>query len=272
VSHLGAQAFRLLRGRLSKMKEITRLRLRLHGLPVARLGLVSLGGAKDGALRVQVGTSLPVARGLRLSGAPGPAPGGARAFIAAEAAVELGNWAMAHGHLPNRLSRDLELGKEGELELALRWLPGQRPMKVHVWKSASPCAHARLGASPAISLKEGKLEIGVEDARLEELEGATVVKIKAWYESLWYKTYSFTRSVASRTDVALAGRKLQIAVDRARLDGDTLVLELRLTEASQPEGSPSGRATKVSDACRTRWGGLRCGACTDRCVSCSACL
>jgi hypothetical protein len=141
---------------------------------------------------------------------------------------------MAQGYLPNRLTRDLELGKEGELELALRWLPGPRPMKVHVWKSASPCAHARLGAAPAIAVKEGKLEIGVEDAALEELEGATIVKIKAWLEALWEKTYSFNRRVAARTDVALAGRKLQIAVDRARLDGDALVLELRLTEAAPP--------------------------------------
>lgn len=243
VGWLSQNAVRLLRTEvLQPMGELARLRFTMPDLPLASLELVS----EPGALVVQARTTLPVEQGL----APMPraeslkrAQSAAQSdrievVLAAGTVVELANWAMARGEVPSRFDVQGKSNDAGSFTAGLQWAGGTRPLKVNVWSSEGACIRARIGASPRVALANGKLDLGISDAQVEEIEGPPLVsQAVSWAQSLWGDSVETSRTRVGTSKLGLGTDKAGgLGLGRIALEGDTLVLSLNLG------GKPSAAA------------------------------
>src|SRR5262245_3336813 len=113
ATHLTSAAYQALQKTLlRRLGEITRLRVRLPDVPVARTELRS-SSAPGEALTIAIATDLPVRAGLAPISTSADASEVA-VRIASSTAAELANWAIDRGHLPQHYTRSLEPRPDGQ--------------------------------------------------------------------------------------------------------------------------------------------------------------
>jgi hypothetical protein len=265
VDWLADNAVRLLRDEVLKpMGDLARVHLSLPDLPLAHLELLSV----PGAFVVNARTSLPVELGLapldraevQRRGREAGDEGRVEIRIAAGVVVELANWAMARGDLPGRFDVQGKPSDGGAFAAGLQWLTGERPLKINIWSAEGVCLRARVGAQPRLAYSDGRLDLGVQGARVEEVDGPPLVSQAAsWAQALWQDSVETSRARLGKTQVAMAQeRPAGLGVLSVRLEGEALVFSLgapRGRAASNaprptPGGAPRGRIDASSGPCR----------------------
>lgn len=153
-------AWEALRGTLMKrLGEVTRTRIRLPEVPIARHTIRST----PVGLIVDLETDLPVRRGLAPgNGVVGPDVG---VRISGSAAAELANWALDQGHGPQRFTRTLKPSASGDYEPRFDYLAEDRkhPLKVYSFQQRGGCSFHKVGVRGTIDCAQA---IGVDCRRV----------------------------------------------------------------------------------------------------------
>jgi hypothetical protein len=242
AEYLTGSAYAALRRTLLvRVGELTRIQVRLPELPVADARLRTVREPVE-ALLVELTTDLPVRRGLRARiDRAAPVDGVARVRLSASAVAEIGNWAIARGHLPGRYSRSLAPRRDGEYRPVFDWRgTSPRPLAVHVFQQRGGCSHFVVGVRPEIGLDGQKLRVTVRDRRIESAAGPPWIELAAWLKQLLSRSVDRSRRIAASTRFTVGGRRFATRVTRASLRGGELTfdlaLDLALSHASKPEG------------------------------------
>ena len=223
------RAYTLLRSRvLRPMGEIARFEVDLpQSVPIAGLGLHA---GRGGDLRLDVRTTLNAA-GLP-SGNPKRRPEAdrLRLRVSTDTVVALGNWAMGRGHIPARYNKDGKAQKDGPFTAGLDWQQGARPMKVNLWSTsgggpAGVCMRVKAGASPQVTFREGKLSVGVEGGKIEEID-PPLLELALDITGSSQRAFDYTKKFATGTELKLGKRRYGVHLRSARMDARTLELEL----------------------------------------------
>jgi len=233
VEELVHSAYPLLRDNvLSRLGDAVRVRVRLHGLPLAALTTRSIAAPRP-ALVVEATSALPIDHAL--SSPPlVPSPDELGLSIAGAAVAEVGNFAMAHGSIPARYDEQGNARADGPIEAGLAWTSGPRPFKVIAWRSAGTCVRVRAGATPKLAVVSDVLRLQVTDGTVEEVQGPAWIEAAFPFWSIGAKAIAMTHHVAAGADVEIAGRKLRLALSDARFAGDDLTLRVKLDAPQQP--------------------------------------
>lgn len=241
IVSLGDGLYRLLGRRvLGKLGELTRLRLELPPFPLKRIALRSTS-TPAARLTVVGELALPVAQGLRSTAGAGPSSqpvtpsaassGAARAqlLLAPQAAVELVNWSIDQGLLPQYYDRHGDPRKEPGYELLLGWEPGQRPLKLHLSGACDgPCLYVRFAGVPALGAKGKRLELDLRDGLIEEIAGPPLVRAAMWLRRFGSSAFSLSKKLAAQAHFTVAGRSLSFEIESAELVGERFRFDLRL--------------------------------------------
>ncbi|MCB9524707.1 MAG: hypothetical protein H6702_15220 [Myxococcales bacterium] len=261
IGWLSQNAVRLLRDQvLTPMGELASFKFQMPDLPLAALELVS----DDGAFQILARTTLPVQRGLPKAALSDSAKTARstqsddiQVRLATGAVVELANWAMSRGDLPNAFNMDGKPEQGGSFSAGLEWVGGERPLKINAWSAQGTCIRARIGANPLVALKEGKLDLGVAGVQLEELDGPPLFKqATQWATNLWDEAAGTSKTRISTAKFGLAGGKEGgMDVTRVNLEGDALVFSLG--------SAPKATTTRTKKRTSQRWAPVstrgRCG-------------
>ena len=231
-------AWEALRGTLMKrLGEVTRTRIRLPEVPIARHTIHST----PTGLIVDLETDLPVRRGLAPgTGVVGPDVG---VRISGSAAAELANWALDQGHGPQRFTRTLKPSASGDHEPRFDYVAEDRkhPLKVYSFQQRGGCSFHKVGVRGTIALEGDKLEAKALDRDLEEQSANPAIELGAWAQYFFTGWIDRSKRAAATTKVTVGKRTLTSRVTRAAIANDELVFELRL-EASPASGPPSSSA------------------------------
>lgn len=229
IDLLTRQAYSLLRAQvLTRLGTLARFEVQMPDLPLDAIALTTSGGAWMVDARLPFG-----ARGLgaRMPAAPGDA---LQMAISTDALTALGNWAMDRGKIPGRYTRAGKADPNGDFTAGLGWQSGARPLKVHMWSAeqqAGLCLHARAGASPLVSYREGKLDVGFEDGTIEEVTGPPLISSALDLMGISTEAFKFTRSIATRSTIKLGGSSVDLGLRAIELRGEALTLELTTSSA-----------------------------------------
>ena len=231
------QAYTLLRNRVLKpIGEIARFEVDLpSSVPIAGLGLHA---GRGGDLRLDVRTTLAAA-GLA-KGNPKSRPSGERLRLrmSTDAVAALGNWAMGKGHIPARYNQQGKPQKGGAFTAGVDWKQGARPLKVNMWSRSETaknglCMRVLAGAKPKVSYAGGKLAVGFEGGKVEEVD-PPVVQFALDVMGVTEQVFGYTKTFASGTQMRLGPKRYGVLVRSAKLDTRTLQMELDLGSAPQP--------------------------------------
>lgn len=229
IDLLTDQAYGLLRTQvLSKLGDLAKFRVKVPDVPLAGIALSSLGA--DGNLRLDLRTTL-AATGLKLNNKSADIGGnGLRMQVSTTALASLGNWAMGKGKIPSTFSQEGKPQKDGKYLAGVDWNSGQRPLKVHMWslQQAGMCVHARAGADPQVTLKNGQLNVGFQNAKVEEFEGPALVKMAVGMMDISESAFEFTKKISTNTELDIGGQKIKLGLKGAQLDGDVFRIDLGL--------------------------------------------
>jgi hypothetical protein len=241
-AHLTGAAYHLLQTTLlRRLGEVTRLRIRLPELPIARVALRS-DAAPDApdtaALTLDLTTELAVRDGLAAAPA---ASDEITVRISGSTAAELANWSIDHGHLPQRYTRDLEPRPDGEFRPRLDYLAGDpvRPLKIHVFQERGGCSYFRVGLRLQLQIAGDRLEVTTLDQRVETADASALLELALWVKQLIQGSVDRSRRAAAHTQLTIGGRTFTTrAVGAAVADGE-LRFALRLSsdrpaQATQP--------------------------------------
>jgi hypothetical protein len=230
AEHLSGKAYDLLRATLlRRLGELTRLRIRLPALPIARTAVTS----SDTALTVDLTTDLPARRGLDLAHAAPGAGDDIVVQISQSAAAELANWSIAHGQLPQRYTRDLEPRPDGDYRPWFDYLAAdtRRPLKIHIFQETGGCSCFQVGLRYQLAVVGDKLEVAVHDRFVESAEAGPALEAALWLEQLIQGSVDASYRAAAHTRLAVGGHHLDARLLRATTVGDDLAFTLALTAA-----------------------------------------
>jgi len=222
--YLTGEAYQLLRTTLlRRLGELTRLRLRLPALPIAKTRLRSSADA----LTVELTTDLPVRGGLA---ARTVASDDVTVRISASTAAELANWSIAHGHLPERYTRDLDPRPDGAYRPIFDYVAGdRRPAKLHVFQERGGCSYFGVGLRFQIRIADDKLEVEALDRLVEAADASAPLEAGLWLKQLIQGPVDRSYRAAAHTQLAAGGRWFATRVTRAAVVGDELEMALELT-------------------------------------------
>jgi hypothetical protein len=261
IAYLSDHAVRLLNAQvLTPMGELATFKFKMPNLPLASLQMASV----PGGLEISMRTTLPVAGGLppmsraarsRLRTAPSDE---IQVRFATAAVVELANWGISRGDIPGTYNMQGKADEQGTFTAGLEWAGGERPLKLNAWSTEGACIRARIGAKPRVALVKGKLDIGVDDAQVEEIEGPPLISTAAeWAQGLWGDSIKSSKTRLEASSVGLGkGATKGLALERIALQGDVMMFTLRTGKAAPKKGS-TRRGKRVSQALPAAPG--RCG-------------
>jgi hypothetical protein len=222
AEHLTGKAYELLRATLlHRLGELTRLRLRLPALPIAKTRVASTATA----LTVDLTTDLPVRRGL--DAAP-PDGDDAIVRISQSAAAELANWSITRGHLPEHYTRELEPRPDGEYRPWFDYLAEdtRRPVKIHVLQERGGCSYFQVGLRYQLALTGDKLEVDVRDRLVESASASRALEAALWLKQLILGSVDSSYRAAAHTQLTIGGRPFTARVLGAAATGDELMFTL----------------------------------------------
>ena len=220
---------------LDRLGELTRLRIGLPSLPIARVDVRTR--ARPGALVLglyfQLGAGQDAGHGLVERGEIDPAMLGRIEFrLTGQAMTGSANWGIAHGLLPARYDRQLEPDRNGAYVPVFGWRGGSpRPLELHVFRLSSPCACIFLTAHAELAVRGNELEVLVTDRHVERVEGSSAVKLGVWLDALWRQNFRASKKHAAETVLTIGTRHLVTRVGTAELQGDELRFGLDVTVA-----------------------------------------
>lgn len=219
-------------GLLAHLDEVARFGVDIGTVPVAKVTVRH--GREAMALGIHAAIPAP-GPARRAAGAP-PADR-VRVRVAGTALAGLANHALATGRLPSRFDGKGKPKDDGLYRPGLVWRPGdERPLGLHVWRTEGTCMRATLAGVPTLAVARETdpktkrprpaLRVGVEDGRLEDVDGPALIEAGAWLYALWADAVSFTRDVTGEMRFELPGGDWRVSLVDARLDGDDVVLDL----------------------------------------------
>ncbi len=268
IQYVSQNAVRLLRSQiLTPMGQLASFRFKMPDLPLASLEMVSQSGRFDILAR----TTLPVQRGLGTlpSAAASRSRVGAadsiQVRVATGAVVELANWAMGRGELPNAFDMNGKPTPGGSFSAGLEWASGESPLKINAWSAQGTCIRARIGANPLVALRDGKLDLGVQGVKIEELEGPPLLKeATQWATSLWDNSVGASKTRISTAKFGLGGDKAGgMDLASVALEGDALVFSLKTGGSAANTRQRKRTAPVIKKGTRSQlWSpapGARCG-------------
>ena len=219
---------------LPRVSELARIRVALPDVPIRDLALAPTDDA-GGALRLSITTSLPVPKGLAPRAADAAALPGDRVSVRATAATfaELANWAMAKGLVPARYNAKGKADEKGEYLAALEWVPGKRPMKIHLWQLEGVCKRVDMGAEAAIDVEDGALRIRATGGVIEGSKASPFTELGVFFYALWKDAVKTTISRPAQLRFSAGGQELTTRVESATLAGDEVTMTLALAPASK---------------------------------------
>jgi len=200
---------------------VGRMRFTLPDLPVESLRVESTGKG-GGRLTLRIKTTLPVAAGLEK-----PRKGWLEAYggqavlrVSADLVARLANQAMADGRIPDRFDDSGKPAQKGPFRPALAWVAGTRPVKLHVWRTESPCLKVRIGGTPQVKVKGKHLRVAITDGVVEETSGSIQARLAIWLQTAWSQAFVFGRKVARRTTLKVGKETLLLNLAQARREGN----------------------------------------------------
>ncbi|HET7499639.1 MAG TPA: hypothetical protein VFK02_01505 [Kofleriaceae bacterium] len=237
--HLTGAAYKVLQTTLlRRLGELTRLRLRLPDLPIARTQLRSQA-APDERLTIDLTTDLPVRRGLAGAVPGAPASDEILVRVSGSTASELANWAIEHGLLPRRYTRGLEPRPDGEFRPRLDYLAEDRtrPVKIHVFQERGGCSYFRVGLRLALAIAGDRLEVATRDQLVESASASPVIGAALWLKQLIWGSVDRSRQAAAHTRLTLGGQTFTTRAVRAAVADDELQFELQFTHEPAPQAT-----------------------------------
>jgi hypothetical protein len=224
-AYLTGEAYQLLRTTLlQRLGELTRVRLRLPALPIAKTAISSTADA----MTIDLTTDLPVRRGLA---AHAPASDGLTVRIAASTAAELANWSIARGWLPQHYTRELAPRTDGAYRPIFDYVAedARRPAKLHIFQDRGGCSYFQVGLRLAVQIVDDKLEVTTLDRFVESASASAPLELGLWLKQLIQGSVDRSYRAAAHTRLTIGGRQLVSRVTRAAVVGDDLALELAAT-------------------------------------------
>lgn len=233
ATHLTGAAYKLLQTTLlRRLGEVTRLRLRLPDLPIARVTLQS-SAAPSEALTIDLTTDLPIRRGL-----PAVSPTGddITVRISGSTATEIANWAIEHGDLPQHYTRSLEPVPGGEFRPRFDHLAEDRarPVKIHVFQDRGGCSYFKVGLRLQMQIVGDKLEVSTLDQIVESANASPVIETALWLKQLIQGSVDRSRQAAAHTQLTIGDRTFTTRAVRAAVVDDELAFALRFSSAPTP--------------------------------------
>lgn len=181
-TYLTGEAYQLLRTTLlRRLGELTRLRLRLPALPIARTAIASTAEA----MTIDLTTDLPVRRGLV---AHAPVADDLAVRISASTAAELANWSIAHGPLPQRYTRELAPRADGDYRPIFDHVADdpRRPVKLHIFQERGGCSYFQVGLRFELRLVGDQLEVATHDRFVETALASAPLELGLWVKQLMH--------------------------------------------------------------------------------------
>lgn len=223
--HLTGKAFDVLRDTLlARVGEVSRLRLRLPDVPVARTHLHTRQGPD--VLVIDVVTDLPIRAGLD-SEAAVDSPDAVTVRIAGSAAAELANWAIDQGHAPRWYTRSLTPSPSGEFRPRFDWRPGaSHPIEVYAFQERGGCSYFQVGVRARIAVERDQLVVTALDRELVAMAANPVIEVAAWVKYFLTGALDRSKRIAASTELTIGGRPLSTRVATAALRGDELAFGL----------------------------------------------
>jgi len=227
-THLTGAAYKALqRTLLSRLGEVTRMRLRLPDVPVAKVELRST----EQLLVVEIATDLPVRRGL----APATDDDGEIAVhLAGSAVAELANWAIERGYSPRWYDRGMQPKADGEFRPRFDYVAEDRahPFKVYSFQERGGCSYFRVGVRAAIAMEGDQLQATALDRELEQKSANPVIEVAAWVKFFLVGSLARSKRVAAHTRLAVGGRTLETHVVGAAITNDEVRFALRFASGA----------------------------------------
>ena len=196
---------------LTRLDELTRLRVRLPDVPVAHHTLRTID---PGVLVIELDTGLAVRRGLGEAGEP---PSVVTVELAGSAVAELANWAIQSGRTPQWYARSLKPDPAGEFRPRFDFIPEDtaHPWKVYSFQERGGCSYFRVGVDATVALRGDQLEATVVDRVLERKSANPVIEVLAWAKYFITGSFDVSRRVAAHTRLTVAGRVVETRVVEA---------------------------------------------------------
>ncbi|TMQ21648.1 MAG: hypothetical protein E6J90_13855 [Deltaproteobacteria bacterium] len=233
AQYLTGQAYDLLRATvLHRLGELTRLRIRLPALPIARTAVTST----PDAMTIDLTTDLPVRQGL---GAAAAGSDDVIVRISQSTAAELANWSIARGHLPQHYTRGLEPRADGEYRPRFDYLAGdpRRPVKIHVFQDRGGCSYFQVGLRYQLAIVDDKLEVDVRDRLVESADASVALEVALWLKQLLQGSLDSSYRAAAHTRLTIGGHRFVARVLGATATGDELRFTLGFAAApTYPNG------------------------------------
>jgi hypothetical protein len=240
ATHLTGAAYRALQKTLlRRLGEVTRLRVRLPDVPVARTELRS-SNAPSEALTIAIATDLPVRAGLAAASSTSSVADEVTVRLSSSTATELANWAIDRGHLPQHYTRSLEPRPDGQFRPRFDYLADQpaRPFKIHVFQDRGGCSYFQVGLRLQLRIVDDLLEVTTLDQIVEAANASRMLEIALWLKQLVQGSIDRSRRAAAHTQLTVGGRAFEARAVRAAVVGDELAFELRLTSAAARQALP----------------------------------
>lgn len=211
---------------VAKMAPRTQVAIDLPDLPIEDVVIDS----RAGWLALGMKTRMPVEGRLPRT-LKAPPNGRLRMRLLGGAVAALGNRAIVAGDLPQRLNEKGKPAKDGAFRPGLSWESGDRPAKIWLWREQDQCMRARVGGTPMLSAsrdasQRAQVQVRIADGAIEDVEGPTLVTLGAWVQSLWADAIQVSKAVVAQTGFAVGERRVEVAVEGARVAKDVVELEL----------------------------------------------
>lgn len=221
----------LQRALLKRIDEFTRIRIALPPLPIDHVVWDTTGGARP-MLSIDLFTTLPVRRGLSEAHPSPPDDGQLAVRISASTAVEISNWGIANGHLPQHYSRSLKPKKNGAYRPVFDWVGGDRPLVVHLFSHQDNCSYLQVVLDPLVYLADDKLSVAAKHREVMETIGSWPLKLGVWLKNLLWSTVSDTKRYLAQAELSIGGQRVEASLTGMRLDSDELhaTVEVSITK------------------------------------------
>ena len=241
--HLTGAAWTVLQKTLFvKLGELTRVRLRLPDVPLAKVDLASVR-APD-ALVVGILTNLPVRAGLAPGASASP---DVTVRISGSAAAELATWSIDEGHARPWYTRSLKPSPSGEFRPRFDYVAGaSHPLKVFAFQERGGCSFFKIGVAARVKMSGDKLEVTATDRELEAQNANIVIEAAAWVKFFTAGWVNKSKKVAAHTQLTIGGRSLLAEVTSAEHARGELAFGLAFS------GDPQARATALKGSGTSR--------------------
>lgn len=196
-------------------------------LPIRAIGLTAAQRFLDIDLRTDLQVEHPLAAGHPR--ADGLHQNLIQVRLSGDAAAALANHAIRDGRIPGRWTLEGEPKDDGELYVGAGWADGKPDaLEIHLFKLEGDCAHVVLRGKPALSIKGRELEIGTAQAKVESVVGSAKVKAGLFFSKTARRGIELLERTAASTEVEIGNTTMLAHIASAAVDGDEIVLGLRL--------------------------------------------